>query len=415
MQTADLPESEPGGAEADIAIVGGGMVGISLALLLARAHSRWRITLIESFPISSHSDVQFQSSFDARSTALSAGSRTIFENCGLWSSLREHVTCIRRVHVSDRGHFGGSTIDAHEHGLEAVGYVVENAWLGKVLAAGLKDFPQIQCRAPASVTLARATAEGYRLDIQEGQEQSSLHCRLLVLADGADSKLRRQLGIGVDKTDYGQSGLIANIHCDRPHGGTAYERFTAEGPVALLPLGESDQSGTMALVWTRPTDQARALLHCSDAEFLERLQVHFGHRQGRFTKVSSRHLYPLELSKAKEQVRRGLVLMGNAAHFLHPVAGQGFNLALRDCAALADTLAAGAAAGRSPGDLQLLEDYLARQTPDQWTTIQLSDNFVRWFSSSHPGRSVLRNLGLFALDTLPAAKRRLARQTMGLG
>lgn len=404
--------SNPG--EADIAIVGGGMVGISLAILLAEANPRWRITLIESFPISHDGEIQYQSSFDARSTALSAGSRMILEGCGLWPSLREHLTCIRRVHVSDKDHFGGSTIEAREHGLDAVGYVVENAWLGKVLMARLRDFPQIQCRAPASVIEARATVDGYRLELQEGQERNTVECQLLVLADGADSKLRKQLGIAVQKTDYRQSGLIANVQSDRPHRGVAYERFTAKGPVALLPMGESDDSGTLALVWTRPRDQARTLLHCSDEEFLERLQRDFGHRQGRFTQVSSRHLYPLELCLAKEQVRRSLVLMGNAAHFLHPVAGQGFNLALRDCEALTGTLAAGVASGRSLNDLGLLESYLQSQSRDQWATIQLSDNFVRWFSSRAPGKSVLRNLGLFALDLLPPAKRQLARQTMGL-
>lgn len=419
MQQQTRFDTNPRIADADIAIVGGGMVGISLALLLARENPQWRIALVESFPLSASAASAYHSSFDARSTALSAGSREIFLRCGLWPLLQQHLTSIRQVHVSDKGHFGGSIIDADAHGLDAVGYVVENAWLGRVLAARLKDFPRIHCHAPASVSTVRATAHGYRLSIEEHQqrqEQQSqiLDCQLLVLADGADSQLRKQLGIGLSLRDYRQSAIIANVNCDRPHGGVAYERFTADGPVALLPLGESDDSCNMALVWTRPAGVEEELRDCEDPEFLQHLQAQFGFRQGVFNKVGKRHLYPLQLSVAQEQIRRHLVLMGNAAHFLHPVAGQGFNLALRDCLALAETLGAGTKSGLALGDMGLLESYLQHQAPDQWASIQLSDNIVRWFSSRDLGKSMLRNLGLLALDTLPAAKRLLGKQTMGL-
>ncbi|MCW8195423.1 2-octaprenyl-6-methoxyphenyl hydroxylase [Proteobacteria bacterium 005FR1] len=399
----------------DIAIVGGGMVGISLALLLARQNPERRIVLIESFGFADESERPFQSSFDARSTALSAGSRQILERCGLWQNLAGHLTCIRRVHVSDKGHFGGSTIDAQEYGLEAVGYVVENAWFGKVLATELLNQSAIRCHAPASVRRAEAREGGYRLAMEEGEERFFLDCQLLVLADGAESRLRQQLGISVERCNYHQSAFIANVKCDRPHQGIAYERFTADGPMALLPLGESDQSATMALVWTRPSHRVQKLQHASDREFLQKLQSEFGYRQGVFTEISTRHLYPLQLVVAREQIRRSLVLMGNAAHFLHPVAGQGFNLALRDCQALSDALAAADSQGLALTDTRILDSYLQAQTQDQWATIRLSDSFVRWFSSGELAKSVLRNLGLFALDTLPVAKQLLAKQTMGLG
>jgi 2-polyprenyl-6-methoxyphenol 4-hydroxylase len=414
MPQHSLSETDPPSADTDIAIVGGGMVGISLALLLARENPGWRVTLIENFPLTAGAEAPYQSSFDARSTALSAGSRAILDHCGLWPALREHTTGIRQVHVSDKGHFGGSVIQAREHGLDAVGYVVENAWLGKVLAARLTALPQVRCHAPASVSAVQATARGYRLTLEADQQRWTLDSQLLVLADGADSQLRGQLGIAVDRRDYRQSAIIANIRSDRPHGGVAYERFTAEGPTALLPLGESDHSRTMALVWAGPADRAAALCECADGEFLQALQQQFGYRQGVFEAVSSRHLYPLQLTVAKEQIRRSLVLMGNAAHSLHPVAGQGFNLALRDCQALAETLASGVAAGLALNDPRLLQTYLDKQTPDQWATIQLSDTFVRCFSSNQLAQSLLRNLGFFALDTLPGAKRLLAEQTMGL-
>ncbi|MEX1033342.1 MAG: 2-octaprenyl-6-methoxyphenyl hydroxylase [Cellvibrionaceae bacterium] len=398
--------------DADVAIVGGGMVGISLAVLLAKENPDLRITLLESFPFNPS---DYHSSFDARSTALSAGSREILERCGLWLPLSEHLTRIRQVHVSDKGHFGGSVLDAREYGLDAVGYVVENPWLGKVLAGRLEAFQRIRCLAPASVSKAQATARGYCLTVERKGQVQEFNCQLLVLADGVNSQLRGQLGIALDQQDYDQSAIIANIIADRPHAGVAYERFTADGPIALLPLGESDQSHTMALIWTLPTDRAEALGHCSDGEFLQGLQDYFGYRQGVFQKVGVRHLYPLQLSLAKEQVRRSLVLMGNAAHSLHPVAGQGFNLALRDCLALSEALGVARGAGLGLHDPCLLHAYIQKQAADQRATIQLSDGFVRWFSNSDSAKSLLRNLGLLALDALPPAKRLLAWQTMGLG
>lgn len=402
--TSRLPSS-------DIVIVGGGMVGISLALLMAHKNPAWRITLIESFPLQPKALRLYQSSFDARSTALSAGSRQILESCGLWEPLSKHVTAIRQVHVSDKGHFGGSIIGAQDHGLDSVGYVVENAWFGNVLAAALTDFPSISLIAPARVNTARARAAGYELSLDDGR---TLDTALLVLADGAQSQLREQLGIAVERQSYGQHAIVANVSSDRRHRGVAYERFTAEGPVALLPLGESDDSSTMVLIWTRPSAEVAELLECEDAVFLQRLQAQFGYRQGHFMRVGERFSYPLELSVAKEQIRRSLAVVGNAAHFLHPVAGQGFNLALRDCQALTDTLVQAAKSGLPLGELRVLEDYLQKQARDQELTIRLSDGFVRGFSSTSPGKALLRNLGLLALDLLPPAKGLLARQTMGL-
>lgn len=410
----------------DIAIVGGGMVGISLALMLAQQNAAWRITLIEALDFQAAAEQRFQSSFDARSTALSAGSQDLLEQLGIWSELQQHATAIRRVHVSDRGHFGGSLINACDYGRAAVGHVVENAWLGQVLTRALQRQHQIRCLAPASVSTARAVADGYRIQVHSRVEggtgggaesdtrATEMHCSLLVLADGVQSRLREQLGVDLISHDYGQSAIITNVRCDCAHGGVAYERFTSDGPIALLPLGESDSSHDMALVWTRPESEAPELLNASESTFLRELQREFGYRQGVFTATGKRHLYRLTLDLAREQRRRSLVLMGNAAHSLHPVAGQGFNLALRDCAALAQALATGCAEGRALSDLGLLDDYLARQGDDQRRTIQLSDTFVRWFSSGEIGRSVLRNIGLFALDALPLARHALARQTMGL-
>lgn len=398
-------------APSDIVIVGGGMVGISLALLLARENPHWAITLVESFPLQVGAERRYQSSFDARSTALSAGSRQILESLGIWQQLREHITAIRQVHVSDKGHLGGSLIDGREQGLDAVGYVVENAWFGNVLAEALAQVSSISVLAPARVAKAQPDDAGYTLTLEDGR---SLSTALLVLADGAQSRLRESLGIAVQRHDYRQTAIVANISCDRGHRGIAYERFTTEGPVALLPLGESDDSPNMVLIWTRPQASAPELLAWDDARFLQALQNLFGYRAGRFVRVGTRYSYPLELSVASEQFRRSLVLMGNTAHFLHPVAGQGFNLALRDCRALAQVLAQATRRGQRLGDLDLLASYMRKQELDQELTIRMSDGFVRGFTSTNPGIAALRTLGFIALDALPPAKDRLARQTMGL-
>jgi len=403
---------------ADIAIVGGGMVGISLALLLQRKNPQWSIALIESFPLGEKQDPTFQSSFDSRSTALSAGSKNILQDNGLWDLLQEHLTEISQVHVSNKGHFGGVELSAIDSDLPALGYVVENQWLGNVLISELQKNKNIQCISPAKVSQATPVRGGYNLSIENQSESISgsqtMACDLLILADGADSPMRSSLGIAVDKKDYKQFALVANVECDSPHNGVAYERFTDQGPIALLPLGESSSSSQMALVWTHPAEFIESIKQKTEGELLAELQSAFGFRQGYFSKISSRHFYPLHLVVAKEQVRRSLVLMGNAAHFLHPVAGQGFNLALRDCQSLANTLSFKGGKNKPLGDLKRLQAYLASQQGDQWKTIQLSDNFVRWFSDDSLSKSILRNLGLLSMEAIPIIKKQFSQQAMGL-
>lgn len=404
-----------------IAIVGGGMVGLSLAILLAQQNPAWRIVLIENHSLPTGNQPLFQPSFDGRSTALAAGTVNIFQQAGIWDSLQQHLTAINTVHVSDRGHFGGAEMSAASHGLPAVGYVVENAWLGRVLLDTARGFDNIHWRAPARVEQALPRQTGYELTLTSDKETGNketeggrLSTELLLLADGAGSPVSQQLGIGRETKHYGQAALVTNIECSQPHLGRAFERFTSGGPIALLPLGESDESRQMALVWTLPEDRADDMLALDDRDFLQQLQQAFGHRQGQFQRAASRSVYPLSLVTANEQIRRNLVLMGNAAHFLHPVAGQGFNLALRDCRALAQTLA-----GKQPdqpiGDLALLQGYLEYQQQDQDITIALGDQFINWFSSDRLAKSVLRNLGLLALDMLPMAAQTLSKKTMGLG
>lgn len=400
--------------EFDIAIIGGGMVGTSLASLLAAGVPQLRIALIDSQPFARADEVPFQSSFDARSTALSLGSAEIFQQLGLWEALQQHITAITQVHVSDRGHFLGGVIDAAERNLDAVGYVIENAWLGKVLLAKVQAQTNIQCFASTSVTKVIPQQNSAQLFLQDSNKQEFLiDATLALVADGGDSTLRQQLGIASQVRDYRQTAIITNVEFSEAHKGVAYERFTDQGPIALLPLGESENAHQSALVWTLPSAEAETIQSCSDEEFLAQLQARFGYRVGKFTRVAKRFAYPLQLTLAEEQVRSNLVLVGNAAHFLHPVAGQGFNLALRDSASLVETLRHAVAEGRSPGELTVLQNYLAKQTLDQQITIEFSDKLVRLFSSSQLPLIALRHLGLLSLESLPLLKDQFVAQTMG--
>lgn len=389
-------------SRAQLAIIGGGLVGASLALALQDgARSRgWRIVLIEPFAPGN----SYQPSYDARSSALSFGTQQIYQRLGLWPELSQHVATIAQIHVSERGRFGSACLTAKEEGVPALGYVVENAWLGQCLWRAL-DPAVVEWRCPAEVTSLQALDDGYRLTLNDA---SKLDCDLAVLADGGRSGLREQLGIDVQTTPYRQTALIANITPAEAHAGQAFERFTKEGPLALLPLPDN----RCALVWTRPRKDAERLLKLSDHEFLAELQDVFGYRLGALLQVGARHLYPLQLIEAREQVRPHLVLLGNAAHSLHPIAGQGYNLSLRDAVGLAETLLESKAA---LGDFATLQAYLKRQSMDQNLTVGFSDQVTRLFSNAQPLLAAGRNLGLLGLDLFPPAKRWFARQAMGLG
>jgi 2-octaprenyl-6-methoxyphenol hydroxylase len=385
-----------------LAIIGGGLVGASLALALqegAKARG-WKITLIEPFAPGD----SYQPSYDARSSALSFGTRQIYERLGLWQAIARRAEPILQIHVSDRGRFGAARLAAIEEGVPALGYVVENAWLGQCLWQAL-DAEVVSWRCPAEVVRMEPLADGYRLSLND---DTQLDCELAVLADGGRSGLREQLGIGVRRNPYGQTALIANVSPMEAHRGQAFERFTDEGPMALLPLAEN----RCALVWTRPGKDAERLSRLDDRAFLAELQEAFGYRLGAFGQVGARHLYPLTLVEAEEQVRANLVVLGNAAHSLHPIAGQGYNLSLRDTVALAETLLASAA---PLGDFATLQGYLDNQRLDQDLTVGFSDQVTRLFSNKEPLLATGRNLGLLGLDLLPPAKRWFARQAMGLG
>ncbi|WP_317932457.1 2-octaprenyl-6-methoxyphenyl hydroxylase [Halioxenophilus sp. WMMB6] len=411
-----MPASEAQSQASDIAIIGGGMVGLSLAILLAGQLPNHSIRLLETLPFlaaPSSDEPLFQPSFDARSSALAQGSRQLLSAMGVWPSLARHVTEVATVHVSDRGHVGGCRIDHKAYHQPSLGYVVDNSWLGVCLLSAARRLANLTIDAPTSVTALTPVRSGYRLSLQREGERSELHTQLAVIADGAQSALRQRLGIATHTEAYEHTAVIANVAFSQPHNGVAYERFTERGPVAILPRGESAEACEGALIWTLPGELAERRQQQPEDQFLAALTAAFGARLGRFLRVGQRHLYPLQMVVAKEQVRPHLVLMGNAAHALHPVAGQGFNLALRDCARLSEVLAEAVAAGEALGSFTQLQRYLALQTEDQWLTVQFSHQLPKLFSSAELTQAGLRAAGLLLLELIPSAKNILAEQSMG--
>lgn len=397
----------------DIVIVGGGMVGISLALLL-RAQQPWNILLIEAQELASSDGPvsgAYSSSFDARSTALSWSSKNIYQSIGLWPQLKKHLSAIAQIHVSDRGHVGMTRIDAGDANVDALGYVVENQWLGSVLLNQITK-TDIQLLGSCKLETIEPLASGMRLQLQQADKDlQTIETKLLVIADGAGSTTAQQLGIQSQSTPYDQTGIIANVSLEKPHGGVAYERFTDQGPMALLPLADFKGRPRSALVWTQPRAMAETLMAADEQAFLEQLQLRFGYRLGHFKQLGKRVAYPLALTTATEQVRRHLVVMGNAAHSLHPVAGQGFNLSLRDAAALANSLAE---AGDRIGDLAVLQNYQQQQAIDQRNTVLFSDSLPKLFGLSSSIVALGRNSGLLAMDLIPSLRNSFAQFGMGM-
>ncbi|MEH6627466.1 MAG: 2-octaprenyl-6-methoxyphenyl hydroxylase [Motiliproteus sp.] len=401
----------------DVAIIGGGMVGASLAVSLLPAVKKYglKLAVFEAFALPESNSAELQPSYDARSTALSYGTRKLLEQMGVWQALSPQVSAIEQIKVSDRGHFGAARLQASKYKVPALGYVVENRWLGHVLLERLSADPSVELICPAEVTHAEPKAEGMSLQIDVNGEQQKISADLVVMADGGRSALRERLGIDYSHQEYGQYAVIANVTPDRPHQGVAYERFTASGPMALLPLtDDGDGQSRCALIWSVPEEQIDTVLGWNDQQFIDHLQQQFGYRAGAFTQVGERHSYPLKLSRVKEQVRQGVVVLGNAAHTLHPIAGQGFNLALRGTLALAESLVQALARGEKLGAIGTLKEFEQRLSWDQHKTIGFSDQVMRLFSNDSTESVVARNLGLLALDLLPVAKGLFARSAMGL-
>ncbi|MFC2991730.1 MULTISPECIES: 2-octaprenyl-6-methoxyphenyl hydroxylase [Halomonas] len=391
-----------------MAIIGGGLVGSSLACALQPLieQAGLSVAVIEAAPILEMADASFQPSFDARASAIAQGSADHFAEMGLWEAMAEHANPIRRIHISERGRFGATRLSSDELGVTALGHVIPNAWMGRVLHRRLAEMA-IDWHCPARVEEIVPVAGGHVLTLTEGDQ---LKAGLTVLADGGRSGLKERLGIESDSHPYDQVALIANVELSRPHDGKAWERFTTEGPIALLPL----QGQAMELVWTHPLGAEHRRLGLSDGDFLAELQRAFGDRMGRFRRVGRRHTYPLSLVTARETTRPGLAVLGNAAHSLHPVAGQGFNLALRGAMDLVGAMEAGQERGEAPGNVAVLADFEVRRRADRHNVVRFSDGLVRLFGIDSVLLSHARAAGLIGLNLAGPLRRGLARRAMGL-
>jgi 2-octaprenyl-6-methoxyphenol hydroxylase len=388
----------------DVAIVGGGMVGASLGVALAPLNLR--VAIIEAIP----HNAAAQPSFDERTTALSNGSRRILETLGVWPALSALATPIAKIHVSEQGRFGFARIDAAEQGLSAMGYVVANRDLGSALWSRLSNSagPEVYC--PAEVSQVTAQDESVTVEITQKGAKSTIDAKLIVAADGAQSAVRGAFGVDAEVRDYGQTAIITTVLPQRFHDNVAYERFTQSGPLALLPL----DGGRCTLVLTQPKDAAQSVMAWSDQEFLAELQRRFGFRLGRFLKVGRRVPYPLFLTRATRTSSGRCVIIGNAAQGLHPVAGMGFNLGLRDVASLAELIAERVGQpDADPGSLQLLAQYDAWRAADRGSVIAFTDGLIKLFANPLGSVRRLRSLGLLAFDLLPPAKAALSRLSTG--
>ena len=398
----------------DLVVVGAGMVGASFCCALENLLRESPISVLVIEAIAPNNGLAKQSSFDARSTALSLGSRKIFEEFAVWQELGAAVSAIDEIQVSDRGRLGAVSLSAQEQKVDALGYVVENKRLGEVLNARLLGSDKINLLSPAAVSSIKATEGGMQLRLQHGDSDAIVDTSLVVLADGGKSPVCEQLGISQSIERYDQHALIANIVFEKPHNNIAYERFTDTGPLAILPLQTIDGTNRGSLVWTLSVEQAAEFREMNEEQLLSLLQERFGFKLGKITNIGERFVYPLSLSLAKEQVRPGLALLGNVAHTLHPVAGQGLNLALRDARVLVDVLGKAMQQGAALGDMSMLSEYVARQEADQALTTQFTHNITKLFSSNNDAKVWLRKFGLLAVELSPRVRHSLAERAMGL-
>ena len=397
----------------EVIIVGGGMVGLSLALMLAKTNIA--VKLLEAIKYPDYDDenlAPYHSSFDARNSALSRRSVQIYQELGLWNALQEHATPILEVNITEQGSFGKARLKAKQEKVESFGQVIENAWLGRVLLTQVKKEPLIELIDGVQVTSLIQDTDFAYIEAQRGESSLKLQSKLVIAADGRDSFCRKALGIGASEHDYDQVAIVTTVQTSKPHAHVGFERFSHLGPLALLPLpGEYRRS----VVWpVKKGTEGEWLGDENDQHFLDALQETYGDRAGKFQKTGKRFSFPLSQVLAEKQAVGRVVLMGNAAHTIHPVAGQGFNLCMRDAHVLVRYLKEQQVQGADLGDAGILQDYEKSRLSDQQRVIKFCDSVVRGFSNQNPFLKLMRNTGLIAFDTIPGIKPLVANYAMGL-
>ena len=386
----------------DVLIVGGGLAGNCLALALQE--SDLKIAIVEA----NTAEQLRNSPAGDRALALASGTVKMLDALGVWQQAKPAATAIDKIHISDQGHFGKTRLSAAQEGVAALGYVItardlESAVADLVEQAGIKQI------SPARVVGIASDESAAHISLKQGQESLNLSAKLLVGADGGQSSVRKLLGIEQSVTEYQQTAIVTTIKTAEAHDNTAFERFTSSGPLALLPFKDE-----YAVVWTRHTDDAEQLMLGSEADFIESLQACFGYKLGQFSLTAPRRSFPLSLIRANSMYLGRAVIIGNAVHQLHPVAGQGFNLGLRDVVQLAEIILTTVENGADIGAQQVLEEYTRQRQKDHDTVINFTNSVVKLFSNEWLTLALARNTGLALLDFIPGAKKKLARYAMGL-
>lgn len=386
-----------------VLIVGGGMAGATLALAISTlSQGKVAVDLIEA-----KSPLERQHpGFDARAIALSEGTRQQLDAIGIWQTLAGCACAITDIHVSDRGHACFVNLKASDYHVPTLGHVVELHDAGQRLFSLLQQAPGVRLHCPAKVVSVARTQHDATLTLDNG---TTLTGQLMVAADGSHSMLAESCGIQWQQQDYEQVAVIANVTTTEPHQGRAFERFTPHGPLAMLPMS----NGRSSLVWCHDIGQQSQVDRWSDHEFRQQLQLAFGWRLGAIAHVGERHSYPLRLLTASQHISHRLALIGNAAQTLHPIAGQGFNLGLRDVMSLAETVVDAVQQHQDPGHYTVISRYQQRRQPDQQATVAITDGLVRLFANRYPTLEIGRNLGLMAMNNLPLLRDAFARRTLG--
>jgi len=398
----------------DVIIVGGGMAGATMALALAPL--ALKIAVVEVHP---YQEQDNQPSFDDRCLALAWSSKQIYQSMGIWDELAQRddgFAAIKQIHISDRGHIGVTRLDHQKEGVPALGYVVESRVIGEVLLNKIQQYDNIKVFCPATIEQLETHSEYVKATLMSDQKEIKLSADLLIIADGVNSKTRASQGIQIHQKAYGQTAIIANIETEIPHNNRAFERFTDSGPLAILPLTRNRCS----LVWTARDDQLDGLMALDDADFCQALQQRFGYRLGHIQKVGRRVAYPLVAMTINNDTlahQSRIALIGNAAHGVHPVAGQGFNLGLRDISALTELIAS-EVQGHKNGDVghqALLNTYWQWRQADIKQVSRITYGLVKLFSNKSTPLALLRTGGLLMTDSLSPLKHAVAHEAMGNG
>ena len=387
----------------DLLIVGGGLAGNCLALALK--DTGLRMAIVEA----NTREQLYASAAGDRALALAAGTVMMLEALGIWQGISHAATAIKQIHISDRGHFGKTRLSAQKENVDALGYVITARNIETYVANQAAE-AGIELISPARVVGLMSGDNEVCVSLKQGNDSLNVSAKLLVGADGGLSSVRQLLDITQQITEYGQTALVTTVKSTLPNKNTAFERFTASGPLALLPVAKNQ----CAVVWTRKNEDADALMLGSEADFLDELQQCFGFKLGKLSLVAPRRAFPLSLIRAEKMVAGRAVIIGNAAHQLHPVAGQGFNLGLRDVVRLSEMLIKQNEQHKDIGAADFLKEYAASRKKDHNRTIGFTDAVVKIFSNEWLALAAARNLGLALLDHIPVAKTLLTRHAMGL-